>query len=128
MLLLGSIIIEIAIAIAFLAYYFNTLNLSSRLSIEAVETARAGAQDAIIRVILDKSCPDSSCPSPYTVTTSAGRVATVTICKDTCIGVGKTQIISGAIVANQRKKVEADLTVDPVSGQVTVNTLQEIPF
>ena len=127
MLLLGSIIIEIVIAMAFLTYYFNTLNFSARLASEALETARAGAQDGINKVILDKNC----CPSTtYTVATSNGRVATVKICKDvTCDGVtfisGQTQIISTAAVLNKQKTIEADLTVDTITGLVTVNQIKE---
>ncbi len=127
MLLLGGVIIEIAIAVAFLAYYFNTLNFSSRLATEALETARAGAQDGISKVILDKRASFSAL-APYTVTTSTGRVASVTICRETCIGPGKTQVISGASVANQRKKIQAELSVDSTTGQVVVDTLKEISF
>ena len=128
MLLLGGIIIEIAIAIAFLTYYFNTLNYASRLSAEALETARAGVQDAIIKVVRDKDCPNVSCPSPYTVETSNGRTATVSICKDTCSGAGKTQVISTASALNRQKKIQAILSVDPVTGQVAVDSLQEAPL
>src|SRR3990167_5626815 len=67
MLLLGGIIIEIAIAIAFLTYYFNVSNFAARLSAEALAAARAGIDDATIKVVLNKNCPDSSCPSPYTL-------------------------------------------------------------
>lgn len=122
MLLLGSIIIEIVIAMAFLTYYFNTLNFSARLTSEALETARAGAQDGISKVILDKNC----CGGPYTVTTSTGRVATVTVCKDLCLAPGQTRVISTASVFNKQRSIEADLTVDPITGQVTVNQLKEI--
>ncbi len=128
MLLLGSIIIEIAIAIAFLTYYFNTINFASRLSAEALETARAGASDAIIRVVRDKTCPNGSCPSPYTLAISNGRTATISICKDTCVGAGKTEIISTAAALNKQKRIHAVLSVDPVTGQVSVDLLQEIPL
>ena len=126
MLLLGSIIIEIVIAMAFLTYYFNTLNFSARLTAEALETARAGAQDAILKVLSNKNCPDASCPSPYSVVTSTGRSASVTICRDTCIGAGRTQVISIANVFNKQRTIEADLIVDPLTGQVTVQALKEI--
>lgn len=122
MLLLGSIIIEIVVAMAFLTYYFNTLNFSARLTSEALETARAGAQDGINKVILDKNC----CGGPYTVTTSNGRTATVNVCKDVCLGAGQTRVLSTATVFNKQRTIEADLSVDPVTGQVAVNALKEI--
>ncbi len=125
MLLIGGIVIEIAAAIAFLTYYFNTINLASRLGAEALETARAGVDDAIIRVVRDKGCPNASCPASYQVTTSTGRVADVDICRDACVG-GRTQILSAAAVLNRRRTVEALLIVDPLTGQVTIDVIREI--
>lgn len=124
MLLIGSIVIEIAVAIAFLTYYFNTINLASRLAAEALETARAGIDDAIIKVVRDKDCPNVACPSPYQLLTATGRTANVTICKDTCVS-GRTQILSAATVLNRRRTVEALLIVDALTGQVTVDAIRE---
>lgn len=123
MLLLGGIIIEIAIAIAFLTYYFNVTNSASRLSAEALATARAGLDDGIIKVVRNK---DYSNPSGYSVTVG-NRVATVAVCKDTCVS-GKTQVISMASVLNKQRKLEAILTVDATTGQVTVDSIQETPI
>ncbi len=121
MLLLGSIIIEIVIAMAFLTYYFNTLNFSARLSAEALEVARAGVQDGISQVILNKNYTGT-----YTVTTSNGRTANVDICRDVCLGAGMTRVLSTAHIANKQRTIEADLSVNPSTGQVTVSALKEI--
>ena len=135
MLLLGGIIIEIAIASAFLAYYFNTINFGARLAAEALEVARAGVDDAIIRIINDKSCPNASCQN-YPVTVSNGRTANVTTsyifpsvsCSPDPSIPPNTQlrIISGGNAGNRNRTIQAALTVDCLNGQVTVNSITEI--
>lgn len=125
MLLLGGIIIEIAIASAFLTYYFNVTNFSSRLAAEALAAARAGIDDAIIQVIRNKNF--TAYPDPYIVTVSGGKIASVTVCRDTCVGSGKDQVVSTASILNKRSKVEAILSVSP-EGKVTVDSIKEIPF
>lgn len=124
MLLLGGIIIEIAIASAFLTYYFNVTNFAARLSAEALAAARAGADDALIQLVRNRNfTPD---PNPYEVSVANGRVASVTICRDTCV-LGKTQVVSVASALNKKSKVEAILTVT-TDGKVTVDSLKEVPL
>lgn len=124
MLLLGGIIIEIAIASAFLTYYFNVTNFASRLSAEAIATARAGVDDAIIQVIRNRNF--TAYPEPYEVAVPGGRTAEVTVCKDTCV-LGKDQIVSTANALNKKSRVEAILTVS-ADGGVKVDSVKEIPF
>lgn len=124
MLLLGGIIIEIAIASAFLTYYFNVTNYAARLSAEALAAARAGIDDAIIQLVRNRNF--SSYPDPYTVEVAGSRIADVTVCKDTCV-IGKTQIISTANALNKKSKMEAILSIT-TDGKVTVDSLQEMPL
>lgn len=125
MLLLGGVIIEIAIAVAFLAYYFNTTIFATRLTAEALAAAQAGVDDAIIRVVLNKNCPDSSCPSPYTLTVNRATTD-VTICKDTCAGVGKHEITSTGNSLNKKKKLRAVIQVDSTTGEVRTESITEV--
>ncbi len=128
MLLLGGIIIEIAIASAFLTYYFNVTNLGARLAAEALAAARAGADDALIQVVRNRTFAPAD---PYTVEVANGRTAKVTLCREflppVCAGVGKTKVISEASVLNKRSKIEAILNVTP-EGLVTVDSLKEVPL
>jgi len=136
MLLLGGIIIEIAIAVSFLAYYFNTLNFSTRLASEAIEAARAGAQDAIIKIILNKNCPNAACPANYSLTTSNGRVANVTLSHPVAFpacspdpanpATTQTQIDSAGSALNQNRRIRAMVSVNCLSGQTTVLSFGEI--
>ncbi len=124
MLLLGGIIIEIAIASAFLTYYFNITNFASRLTAEALAAARAGADDAIIRVVRNKSFYGS-----YSVEVANGRTAAVTVCNVTCpgLGSGQAKVTSTASVLNKKSRVEAVLTIT-TDGQVAVNSIAEVPL
>ncbi|MDO8467273.1 MAG: hypothetical protein Q7S83_04005 [bacterium] len=126
MLLLGGIIIEIAIASAFLTYYFNVTNFAARLSAEALAAARAGADDALIQLVRNRNFAPT--PNPYEVSVAGGRTALVTICGEACYGVaGKTQVVSIATALNKKSKVEAILTVT-TDGKVTVDSLKEVPL
>ncbi len=124
MLLLGGIIIEIAIASAFLTYYFNVTNFGARLAAESLAAARAGVDDALIKIVRNRNF--TAYPDPYEVQVSGGRVASVIVCKDTCV-IGKHQVVSSASALNKRSKIEAILTVTP-EGKVSVDSLKEVPF
>lgn len=118
MLLLGGIIIEIAVTITFLAYYFNISNSSARLSTEALTTARTGLDDGIIKVVRDKNFSGD-----YAVAVGRGT-ANVSICKDTCV-IGKTEITSTVLGISQRK-LRAVLAIDASTGKVVVESIEEI--
>ncbi len=126
MLLLGGIIIEIAIASAFLTYYFNVTNLAARSSAEALAAARTGVDDAMLHLVRDRKFnPD---PNPYEVSVAGGRVASVTICGEACLGImEKTKVTSVASVLNKRSQVVAIFTVTP-EGKVSVDSLKEVPL
>src|SRR3989344_7435502 len=136
MLLLGGIIIEIAIASTFLAYYFNNINFGARLSSEALEAARGGIDDALVRAINNKFCPDATCPGSYQVTVASGRTANVTMvhpgasqpCGADPNNPATTQleITSVGGTVNRNRTMRAVATVSCLSGEVTVNSINEI--
>jgi len=123
-LLFGSILIEIGIAGAFLVYYLNNSVYGTRLTNEAIVIAQTGIDDALLRIVLDKTCPNATCLAEYTLTIGRGT-ASVTICKDTCAGVGKDQItVIGRALTKQRQLI-AIVSVDATTGLVTVDSLQD---
>lgn len=128
MLLLGGIIIEITIALAFLAYHFNVITYASRIAAEVLEVARAGASEATLRVIRNKNY-SSVAPFVLTVNQNPLRTASVQVCKDILCGgsssSGKTEIISTATVANRSGRIRVLLSVDPITGLVSVDSAQE---
>lgn len=125
MLLLGGIIIEIAVAIAFLTYYFNITNFATRLSAEALATAKAGLDDGIIKLVRDKNFSSAG----YTVAVG-NRSTNVEICNVTCPGLGadKAKVTSTATAINKKRKLEAVLTIDTVTGKVAVDSIQDVPI
>lgn len=124
MLLFGGIIIEIAIASAFLVFYLNNVVYGTRLGNEALSAALAGIDDGILQVVLDKSCPNVACPSSYTITVD-DRSVDVSICKDTCQGSNTHEITAIGQALTRRHKVVAILDTDPDTGLVTISSIQE---
>lgn len=126
-ILFGGLMIEIGVAGAFLIYYLNNSLYGTRLSQAALTVAQAGIDDGILKVILDKDCPNINCPSTYTITTENGS-ADVTICKDSCSGSGTTQVTSIGSSLTRKHKIVAVLNVNDTTGLVTRNSITEIPL
>ena len=122
-LLVGGLIVEIGITGAFIAYFLNQSGFGIKLSEEALAAARAGIQDATIRIVRDKNFNPS--PNPYTLTIG-NRSAQVTICKDTCAGTDKFQVDSLGIAFNKRRKIRAVIYVNSLTGEVKLESEREI--
>jgi len=122
-LLVGGLIVEIGIAGAFIAYFLSQSGFGVKLSEEALAAARAGAQDALIRIVRDKNFNPS--PNPYTLTIG-NRSAQVTVCKDTCAGTDKFQVDSLGIAFNKRRQVRAIIHVNNLTGEVKLESEREV--
>jgi len=122
-LLVGGLIAEISIAGAFIAYFLNQSGFGIKLSEEALAAARAGIQDATIRIVRDKNFNPS--PNPYTLTIG-NRSAEVTVCKDTCAGTDKFQVDSLGIAFNKRRQVRAIIHVNNLTGEVKLESEREV--
>jgi len=123
-LLVGGLIAEISIAGAFIAYFLNQSGFGIKLSEEALAAARAGTQDALIRIVRDKNFN----PSPnnsYTLIIG-NRSAEVTVCKDTCAGTDKFQVDSLGIAFNKRRQVRAIIHVNNLTGEVKLESEREV--
>lgn len=134
-LLISGIVIELAIAgIVVSALLTNTV-FSSRLSAEALAAARAGAQDAIIKIIRDKNF---AAPSPgYSLSIIANRTsAQIIVCRDwktvatpcDTANLGLDEITSIGTALTRKKKIKAVVGVDPSSGKISVVSFGEIPL
>jgi hypothetical protein len=126
-ILFGGLMVEIGLAGAFLIYYLNNSLYGTRLSQAALVAAQAGIEDGMLKVILDKSCPNISCPASYSIETDSGT-ADVVICKDSCSGAGTTQITSTGSSLTRKHKIVAVLTVNTTTGLVTKDSITEIPL
>lgn len=126
-ILFGGLMVEIGLTGAFLVYYLNNSLYGTRLSQAALVAAEAGIEDGILKVVLDKSCPNVSCPSSYSIVTDSGT-ADVVICKDSCSGSGTTQITSVGSSLTRKHKIVAVLSVNNTTGLVTKDSITEIPL
>lgn len=130
-LLMGAVIVEVGVASIFLLSYLNNSVYGVRLSEQALMAARSGINDAISRVILNKNCgADSGCaplpPDTYTVT-AEGASAQVSICKDSCAGSGKDEVVSVGRSFTKQHRLVAILVVDSFTGLVTVQSIKDQP-
>lgn len=124
-ILFGGLMVEIGLTGAFLIYYLNNSLYGTRLSQAALVAAQAGLEDGILKVTLNKNCPDVNCPASYTITTESGN-ATVEICR-TCV-INKTQITSTGSSLTRKHKIVAVLNVNNTTGLVTRDSVTETPL
>ncbi|MBI4119391.1 MAG: hypothetical protein HY456_00915 [Parcubacteria group bacterium] len=120
-LLISAMILEVAAAGTFIVYISQQTGSTLRRQVESLAAAQAGIQDALIRIIRDKNFPTPE--QPYTITVGDWTV-TVTVNKDNPSS-GKDKVTSSAKAFSRRKTLQAILTVDADTGQVTVDSLVE---
>lgn len=119
-LMIGGIIMQLAIVGLLLAYLYSSSSYGNRLATEALNAARAGAQDAITRVIRDKTFSTTS----YTLTTN-GRDATVVVTRDSPT-TGQDTITATVVALTHQKKIQAIIAVSTTTGQVEVLSFGEV--
>jgi len=122
-LLVGGLIMELGIALAFVSYYLAQGGLGLRLSEEAMTAAKSGVQDAVMQIIRDSHFNPS--PNPYSLAVGSASVE-ITICKDTCAGTGNFQIDSVGSILTKRRKIEAVVSVDSQTGEVKLLSEKEV--
>lgn len=123
-ILFGGIVIEVAIASAFLVVYLNNSIYGTRLGNEALTAAQTGIDDGIMQVLLDKDCPNATCPSSYTIDVG-DRSVDVEICKDTCQGANTHEITATGQALTRRKVLTAILNTNATTGKITLQSIIE---
>lgn len=129
-LLISGIILEIVAASAFLAFSFSSGSFGTLLATEALFGARAGADDAIYRVI------KNNYSTSYSLTTTAGShtvVIDITVEKDP-IDLGscstawgcRYRIYSTGRVLFRERKVEVILAVNPNTREIRRESFKEV--
>ena len=130
-LLVGGLVVEIAIAGAFIAYFLSQSGFGVKLSAEALAAAKAGIQDAKMRIVRNKNFIPS--PNPYTLTIG-NNSAQITVCKelktvstacDTAMA-GKFEITSLGTAFTKRRQVQAILYVASTTAEVKLESEKEI--
>ena len=121
-LMITLIIFELVVAGVVAANALNNSFFGERLTAEAWQAARAGAGDAIMRVI--RTCPLSDCAATsYSLPVGSRSTAQVTITRNPVSG--NITINSTGEAFTRKKKIEVILGVDQGSGQVKVQSFKE---
>lgn len=121
-LILGGIITELAIAAIIGGYLLINLELGNRLSEEAFSAAKSGVEDALLKIVRDRSFNNN-----FSLAVG-NNSATVTICKDICVGVGKYKITAAGQAQSRHRQLEAIVVVDDTTGGVALESLTEVPL
>ena len=130
-LLIGGLVVEIGIAGAFIAYYLSQSGFGVKLSAEALAAAKAGIQDAKMRIVRNKNFTPS--PNPYTLSIG-NNSAQITVCKelktvstacDTAMA-GKFEITSLGTAFTKRRQVQAILYINSTTGEMKLESEEEI--
>jgi len=119
-----SIVLEVTVAGLVVTRLLSNDMGNKQASLEALEIAKSGAEDAIIRVNRYIHCPDSIyCPAVYSMTIDSSEV---------CINIEETvvdqeiRIYSRGVVQGKRRFVEALLDVIPSDASVYIKMFKEI--
>ncbi len=122
-LLVGGIIVEIALAGVFTAYFLSSANLGDKLSARAASAAYSGIQDAMIKITRDKEYGTKN----YELVVR-DDTANINIAKTEDPGGAYVYTIESAARAGSRqKKLVATFVVNSVSGKTTLQSIEEVP-
>ena len=120
-LLVSGIIIEIAIAGSFVAYYLSASGLGVRLSLRAETAAKAGIDDAIVQIAQNKEYGASDVN--YTLTVDSDSVAVaVSRTVNSAANIYLYTITATATAGTRQKKFVATGTVNQTTGQVQLQS------
>ena len=121
-LVLGGLVTEIIISVVATSYLFIESEFGNKLSADAFLAAKAGAADAIMKVVRDKTYTSA------TTTLAVGNYsADVFVCRELpCFAVGKHKIISVGKAQTRRRSLEVILDVDSATGEVRLESLKEV--
>ncbi|HOX21379.1 MAG TPA: DUF2371 domain-containing protein [Candidatus Paceibacterota bacterium] len=119
-IMIGLIIMELGIAIAFVAYWANSSSNGSRLAQEALLGAKAGIDDAILRLVRDKDLDSTQ----YVFTAGTRTQVSVTINNDLLNN--QATINSVGTVLLRQKKYQAVVSINPETAVVSLISLTEI--
>jgi len=123
LLLVGGIVTVISISLTTSVYLYINSTQGANLSLRALSVAKSGAYDGLMKVVRDKSLISDEYDFSIGV-----QSATVSICRDSeaCGGEGKFKITSTGSALTRRKKIEAIVSVDPLTGLVKLESMLEV--
>lgn len=121
-LLVGGIIIEIALAGVFTAYFLSTGNLGEKLAARASAAAHSGMEDAIGKITQNKELGNAS----YTLDIGNEKAELEISKDDTAADSYAYTVKSLGIAGNRRKKLQGTIIVGKMTGKVFLQSLEEV--
>lgn len=124
-LILGAVIVEIGLNVAFLSFVLSSSNYSNKTSAEVLDAARSGIDDGILQIIRGKDSLS------YQLQVNNSQV-NVTICKGGTFGciidTDKDQITSVSSKSLKNRKLIAIIEVDPSTRLTKVESIREVAY
>ncbi|OGY59768.1 MAG: hypothetical protein A3B23_03610 [Candidatus Colwellbacteria bacterium RIFCSPLOWO2_01_FULL_48_10] len=131
-LAISSIILVVTVAGVIISTILTNAAFSERLASDALFSARAGAQDAIMRIIRYKNCSPDGCPYDYSITIDNGT-AQVNI-RDSGSWYGCEAVPAGLCVistgsaALRKKRIVVKTVADAITGELKIQSFKEVPL
>ncbi|KKQ23085.1 hypothetical protein A2999_01685 [Candidatus Wolfebacteria bacterium RIFCSPLOWO2_01_FULL_38_11] len=124
-LLFGGIAVEIGITGVLIALFLSQGSLGAKLSEEALAAANSGIEEGVLKIVRDK---DYNSISSSTLSVGDRSSVEFFICKDivSCGGTGKHTIYSIGSALNKRRKVNALIATDSITGEVKIEYIKEV--
>lgn len=135
MLLISGIVLEMTIAATLIVFYMLQGSAGSRNAAEALTTAQSGVNDAAVRLVRNKGLSGN-----YTFTIDSAHQAQLSVCNGmkkgvaTCsitapcgtVSANKVEITSLGTVKGSNKCVRASYAIDGETGEVKLESSEEI--
>ncbi len=118
--IIGAIVAVVATTLAFLAGSFVNSSYGARAAEQALEVASSGVRDGMLQIVRRGDISLATYIVPI-----GTYAASVTLSKDTP-SQNQVTIISSATVAGHTRKIQAVVSINPVTGQAVVVSWQEL--
>lgn len=126
--LVGGIVVAIGVTLAILATTLINVTFGFRASERAAAAASSGAEDAVLRLMRNKSFPSPIPNGPYIFLVDAAPV-TVDITQDVIVsGFNKATIDSSATVSGYQRKIRVIAQINQTTGEVQVLSWKKLVF
>lgn len=118
-LLASALITEIAVTLTLTSFLLGNSTADIKWSIEALSASQSGIEEGIMNVIRNKDYSGAS-------TISVGNATVSIITSSTYPSAGKDTITSLATIRQIKRKLEAVININSTTGQVEIQSIQEI--
>ncbi len=125
-LLIGGIIVEVAIAGAFVTYFLSSSGYGERLAIRATAAAESGIRDAMVRITQNKEFTPNGGQTSYSVMQDNNDYALVTVSRADSGEIYEYIVQSLGTAVSRQKKFLAVIAVNGTTGQLELESIKEV--